>query len=60
MSDRGKLRDRLWNDFLQMNPHAARIHRLLADRGDTVVNDHIALRTFGDARIGVDVLARPF
>lgn len=43
-----------------MNPQAKRIRRLLAERGERVVNDHIALRTFGDTRVGVDVLARPF
>ncbi len=57
---RGMLIDRLWVDFVSMNPQAERIHRLLVDRGERVVNDHIALRTYGDARVGVDVLARPF
>lgn len=60
MIQRGELIDRLWEDFVALNPQASRIHRLLADRGEAVVNDHIALRTYGNARIGVDVLARPF
>ena len=60
MTSRGELSDRLWEDFEQSNPHASRIRRLLADRGDQVANDHIGLRTYGDARISVDVLAQPF
>lgn len=51
---------RLWDDFRKINPQARAIHELLAARGEQIVNDHIAFRTFGDPRIGIDVLARPF
>lgn len=51
---------RLWRQYTQDNPDAAKIHRLLSDLGETVVNDHIALRTFNDERVNIDVLAQPF
>lgn len=55
-----ELLDALWRDYVASTPQADRIHRLLGDRGETIRNDHIALRTYGAAGIGIDVLARPF
>ncbi|MDZ7830057.1 MAG: DUF1338 domain-containing protein [Halofilum sp. (in: g-proteobacteria)] len=52
--------DRLWSDYTHVNPRAQRIHQLLADRGDRVVNDHIALRTLRHPKLGIDVTARLF
>ena len=54
------LLDQLWGHYARLNPHAQRIHDLLDERGETVVNDHIAFRTYDDPRINIDVLARPF
>lgn len=54
------LLQRLWEDYAQLSPQAARIHALLEKRGERVVNDHVALRTFADPRISIDVVARPF
>jgi len=54
------LLDLLWRDYSQLNPQAGAIHKLLESRGDRVVNDHIAPRTYDDPRVGVEVLARPF
>ena len=50
----------MWADYTAMNPKASRIFELFRARGETVVNDHIALRTFDHPSIGIDVLARPF
>jgi hypothetical protein len=50
----------LWADYVALAPQAARVHALLAARGEIVRNDHVALRTFGLPGIGLDVLARPF
>jgi hypothetical protein len=50
----------LWKDYVATTPQADRIHRLLADRGEEVRNDHVALRTFGLPGIGIAALARPF
>jgi 2-oxoadipate dioxygenase/decarboxylase-like protein len=55
----------LWADYTRSTPQAARIHALLAARGETVRNDHVALRTFdnvsvGVGGIGIAALAAPF
>jgi hypothetical protein len=51
----------LWADYTAITPLAERIHVLLADRGEEVVNDHVALRTYaGAGGIGIAALARPF
>ncbi|MDX1610579.1 MAG: DUF1338 domain-containing protein [Halofilum sp. (in: g-proteobacteria)] len=52
--------DRLWSDFIRINPQAQRLQQLLADRGDRVVTDHIALRTFRHDRLGIDATAQSF
>jgi len=60
MADLHELLSRLWEDYTALNPHALSVHKLLESRGESVVNDHIALRTFDDPRVGVEVLARAF
>ncbi len=52
--------DRLWQQYTGINPQAAVIHELLSRRGEHVVNDHIALRTFNTPKLGIDALARVF
>lgn len=51
---------RLWHDYAAITPQAHEIHRLLESAGETIVNDHIALRTFAGPRLGQGVLAAPF
>jgi hypothetical protein len=48
----------LWRDYVASTPQAERIHALLAARGETIRNDHIALR--GIAPVTIDALAQPF
>ena len=60
MIPKDELFNRLWNSFSSLNPQAELIHQLLADRGEQIVHDHIAFRTFDDPRVDIDVLARPF
>ncbi len=55
-----ELLDALWRDYTATTPQAARIHALLAARGETVINDHVALRTYGVPAVGLAVMARPF
>lgn len=50
----------MWHDYVQMNPDARRIHDLFTARGERVVNDHIALRTFGLPAVCIEALAAPF
>ncbi len=54
----------LWHDYTASTPHAALIHQLLAARGEQIVNDHIALRSFGafagHAGVGIADVQRNF
>lgn len=52
--------ERFWNRFSNENPNAKRIFDLFTARGEKVVHDHIALRTFDDPRVNIDVIARLF
>lgn len=54
------LLDALWRDYVAITPQAARIHALFAARGETIFNDHVALRTYGRDGIGLEAVARPF
>lgn len=50
----------LWADYVAITPSARRIHRLMEDRGERIVNDHVALRTFNLEPIGLESIAAPF
>ncbi|NRA40300.1 MAG: DUF1338 domain-containing protein [Planctomycetes bacterium] len=52
--------DVLWQDYISLNPQAESIKQILADRGDSAVNDHIALRTINEKHCDIDQLAQPF
>lgn len=52
--------DKLWAGHKALCPSSHKIHALLAAKGETIENDHIALRTFRHELCGVDVLAEPF
>lgn len=54
------LLDKMWIDYVAINPLAKKISDLLTGQGETIQNDHIALRTFNHPRVNVDVLAKPF
>jgi len=60
MSPLDQLLARLWDDYAQLNPQAEQIQQLLASRGESVINDHIAFRTFADDRVSLNRLAQPF
>lgn len=60
MSNIVSLLDDMWRDYRKMNPQAGAIHDLFEKRGDEVVNDHIALRTFNSKKVGIDHLAKSF
>ncbi len=51
---------KMWADYVGMNPQASKIYNVLSQNGDTVTNDHIALRTFNHPKLGIQSLARPF
>jgi len=52
--------EKLWEQYVAENPGAGQIHNLFLNKGERVVNDHVAFRTFDDPRVNIDVLARPF
>lgn len=52
--------DRFWRLYVAQNPDALHIFKLFTNQGEQVVHDHIALRTFNDSRMNMDVIARIF
>jgi hypothetical protein len=54
------LLDKMWVDYININPLAKKISDTLTGEGEKIQNDHIALRTFNHPRIGVDVIAKAF
>ncbi len=50
----------LWQDYVAMTPQALKVSALLQARGETIINDHIALRTFAHKRVDIEVLDRAF
>ncbi len=53
------LLDKMWVDYVGINPLAQKIHDLIG-QGQTISNDHIALRTFNHPRVGLSTMAKPF
>lgn len=51
---------RLWNQYTELTPSAAKIHQLFTAKGENILNDHIAIRTYNDPRINVEVLSQAF
>lgn len=50
----------LWKDYIQrLCPSAEKVHQLLQE-DETLINDHIALRTFNVEPLGIATLAQPF
>ncbi len=54
------LLDKMWADYIAINPLAKKIYDVLYAEGEHILNDHIALRTFNHPRVSVDVLAKTF
>lgn len=54
------LLENMWTDYCQLNPAAKRIYDLFTAEGETVLNDHIALRTFNHPRLGIESMAKHF
>ncbi len=51
---------KMWADYILINPQAQKIYNLFKHAGETIVNDHIALRTFNHPKLGIQSLAKPF
>lgn len=52
--------ERLWQDYITQNPASKKVYDLLVREGETIVNDHIAFRTFNHPLIGINALAKVF
>lgn len=52
--------ENLWDQYSGVNLQAGQIHSLLRQRGESITNDHIALRTFGLPNLNIEVLAEHF
>ena len=48
----------LWRDYVAITPQAQRIHDLFTERGERIVNDHVALRSFDLSPISLRELGR--
>jgi hypothetical protein len=54
------LLDKMWSDYVKINPLALKVFNLLSQGEAGIFNDHIALRTFNHSRVTIDVIAKPF
>lgn len=52
----------LWQDYVSITPSAKQVHQLLGevDGSESLVNDHVAFRTFNIEKINLDKLAAHF
>ncbi len=55
-----KIFDNLWQDYVTLNPNVEQIHNLIQSKGESIINDHIAFRTFGIDGVRVEDLAKFF
>lgn len=60
MTELEQLFSKLWINYTDMTPLAAKIKELLENEGEVIENDHIALRTFNHPSTGIDVLKQAF
>ena len=51
---------KLWKDYSTMNKQAGVICQALENRGEKIVNDHVAFRTFNLSKVNIGVIAQPF
>ena len=51
---------RLWEIYIQQNPSAKKVYDLFLSKGERVINDHIAFRTYNHPSINIDVLSEAF
>lgn len=54
--NRDKFFDSLWKQYISVTPHAREIQALLRRRGEEVINDHVAFRTFDIQGFGLETV----
>jgi hypothetical protein len=52
--------NKLWTQYVEESPLSLKIHDLFVKRGENVINDHVAFRTFDDSRVNIECLAKFF
>ncbi|MDX9941366.1 MAG: DUF1338 domain-containing protein [Bacteroidales bacterium] len=52
--------NRFWVPYSTQNPSAMQIYDIFTGLGERVIHDHIALRTFNDPRVNMNVIAKIF
>jgi len=52
--------ERLWAVYTAQNPSTRKVYDLLSAEGETIINDHVAFRTWDHHHINIDVLSREF
>lgn len=55
-----RLLEDLWKDYEQITPQATQIQALLKARGERVLNDHVAFRTYNHPSLSLEKMARGF
>ncbi len=50
----------MWKDYTSLNPSVLKVHEVFTKRGEAVINDHVAFRTYNDPRIGLKVYSQFF
>ncbi len=49
---------KMWLDYCKMNPQSQAIEELLVKKGEIIINDHIALRTFNHPSMNIKVFQK--
>lgn len=52
--------EKIWSQYSDLNPQAKKIHKLLSDKGEKILNDHVAYRSVNLPGFGIQALAQPF
>lgn len=50
----------MWKDYTSLNPSVLKVHEIFTKKGETVINDHVAFRTYNDPRIGLKAYSQFF
>ncbi len=51
--------ENLWQNYINVTPSANKVHQLLGE-GDTLINDHVAFRTFNIEKVNLEKLSAHF
>ena len=55
----GELFTDMWGKYSSITPSAEKIKQLFNEKGEEVVNDHVAFRTLNDERVNIEKVSQP-